>query len=243
MLRMLHSEWMKVRGLLMWLLVVISPLFSALAGWLALRNEAEGASSWLLALAMMSTVHAMLFLPLLTGIFAALVCRYEHVSGGWKQLLSLPVSRTQVYVSKFIVIMGLLGLVQLLFLVLLLLLGALLGINSQVPWRALLNPIVGGWMACLPLAALQLAVASAWPSFAAPLAVNVIFTLPNMLVVNSAEYGPYYPWAQPMLAMVPSGEVTVGAFNISYFTLFGIIGGSFLLFFVMGWSYFSRKMI
>jgi len=227
----------------MWLLVAVSPLFSTLAGWLAVRNEAEGTVSWLLVLVMMSAVHAMLFLPLLTGIFAALVCRYEHASGGWKQLLSLPVSRTQVYVSKFIVIMGLIGLVQLLFLALLLLLGMLLGIKSPVPWSDFLNLIAGGWMACLPLAALQLAVASAWPSFAASLAVNVIFTLPNMLVVNSAEYGPYYPWAQPMLAMVPSGEVTVGAFNISYFTLFGIIGGSFLLFFMMGWGYFSRKMI
>jgi len=229
----------------MWLLVATSPILSALAGWLAVRNEAqtEGASAWLFIMGMMSSIHAMLFLPLLTGIFAALVCRYEHAGGGWKQLLSLPVSRTQVYVSKFIVIMGLIGIVQLLFLALLLLLGALLGISSPIPWSALLNPIAGGWMACLPLVALQLAVASAWSSFAAPLAVNVIFTLPNMLVVNSAEYGPYYPWAQPMLAMVPSGEITVGAFNISYFTLFGIIGGSFLLFFVMGWSYFSRKMI
>jgi len=244
MLRMLQSEWLKIRGVLIWLLIGVSPLLAALTGWInSMESGGKDQSAWLIALAIMSALHAMLFLPLLTGIFSALVCRYEHASGGWKQLLSLPVSRSQVYMTKFIVIMMLIGLVQLLFLVLLLLIGTLLGFGNPIPWPHLLISAAGGWIACLPLAALQLAVSTAWASFAAPLAVNVIFTIPNMLIANSAEYGPYYPWVQPMLAMIPSGEMTFGAFNVSATTLFGIIGGSFLVFFVGGWTYFARKTI
>ncbi|MFD0714879.1 ABC transporter permease [Paenibacillus sp. GCM10027626] len=243
MIKMFRSEWMKVRGSLMWVLIVASPLLAAFTGWLSSKGTAGDEGGWLEALGLMSVLHAMLFLPLLTGVFAALVCRYEHIGGGWKQLLALPVSRTQVYMTKLAVIMLLLGVTQALFLLALLLTGTMLGFQEPIPWSTLFFSVFGGWLACLPLAALQLAVASAWASFAAPLAVNVIFTIPNMLIANSADYGPYYPWAQPMLAMIPSTEMSFGAFNISAVTLFGVIGGSFLIFLLGGWSYFVKKTI
>ena len=80
---------------------------------------------------------------------------------------------------------------------------------------------------------------------AAPLAVNVILTLPNILVVNSEDYAPYYPWAQPMLAMLPKGmgPSEFGAFGLSAVALFGVILGSFAVFFAGGWLYFTRKAV
>ncbi|MCQ6561951.1 ABC transporter permease [Paenibacillus mendelii] len=245
MVRMFRSEWLKLRKSVIWLLAVVSPLLAALVGILSILDDAEiiGGSPWLYALSMMAALHAMLFLPLLTGVYAALVCRYEHAGGGWKQLLSLPVSRSQVYLVKFAFIMLLLAITQLLFLAALLGIGLSLGFPGPIPWKEIIVACLGGWIACLPLAALQLAVSTAWSSFAAPLAVNVIFTLPNMLVANSAEYAPYYPWVQPMLAMMPRDEMSFGAFNVSPVTLFAVIGGSFLLFLASGWTYFSKKAV
>lgn len=241
MFRMLRSEWLKIRRSIVWLLAAVSPLLAALAGFLSFRNEGE--FPWLEAMSLLSVLHAMLFLPLLTGVFAALVCRYEHMGGGWKQVLALPVTRTQVYVVKFTIVMLLLGAVQLLFLAVLLLLGAVLGFSQPIPWAALLSAIAGGWLACLPLAALQMFVSVAFQSFAAPLAVNVIFTLPNMLIVNSSTYGPFYPWAQPMLAMLPREGYGFGTFNLSLETLLLVVLGSFCLFFASGLTYFVRKAV
>ena len=68
----------------------------------------------------------------------------------------------------------LLAVVQLLFM------GAVLGaglihkVDAPIPWEMLLRCLLGGWVACLPLAALQLGVSTAWSSFAAPLALNVV---------------------------------------------------------------------
>jgi hypothetical protein len=103
--------------------------------------------------------------------------------------------------------------------------------------------VLGGWIACLPLAALQMAVSSAWSSFAAPMALNVVFTFPNILVANSADYGPYYPWVQPLLAMVPRTKESFGAFNVPAETLFLVILGSFVLFLAGGLIYFQRKAV
>ncbi|MBB3110610.1 hypothetical protein FHS18_002677 [Paenibacillus phyllosphaerae] len=244
MMRMFRSEWMKLRRTVIWALAVISPLLAGVTGFLSAGDYENGQEGvWQIALGIMGLLHAMLFLPLLTGVFAALLCRFEHTGGGWKQLLALPVSRSSVYAVKFIYIMLLLAITQLLFLAALLATGLLLGFAEPIPWRMLLVSALGGWLACLPLAALQLAVSVAWSSFAAPLAVNVIFTIPNILIINSAQYGPYYPWAQPLLAMVPRDEMGFGAFNLSPETLLGVILVSFVVFLLGGWGYFIRKAV
>lgn len=112
-----------------------------------------------------------------------------------------------------------------------------------VPWDMIARSLFGSWVACLPLAALQMGVSVAWSNFAAPLALNVIFTLPNMLVANSAKYGPYYPWAQPALAMLPREADSFGAFNVPLESLFLVIAGSFVIFFAAGYAYFLRKPV
>lgn len=75
------------------------------------------------------------------------------------------------------------------------------------------------------------------------MAVNTIFTLPNILIVNSEKYSPWYPWAQPMLAMVPQSQAEFGALNVSPETLYIVILGSFAAFFLSGFVYFQRKAI
>src|SRR5690606_20910753 len=102
---------------------------------------------------------------------------------------------------------------------------------------------LSGWIAALPLAALQLFVSVVWSSFAAPLALNVIFTIPNMLIVNSEVYGPYYPWAQPLLSMLAVSPDKYGAFNVPLETLLYVILGGFALFFTAGLTYFQRKEV
>lgn len=247
MMRMMRSEWLKLRGTVIWMTAIVSPLLAVLLGVLEFRDGGTDGGSrdvWVEALAMMGVMHAMLFLPLLTGVFAAWICRYEHAGGGWKQLLALPVTRLQVYVVKGIYVLLLLAMTQLLFLAGLLAVGTLLGFEGAPPWGTIAKSLIGGWVACLPLAALQLAVSTAWTSFGASLAVNVILTLPNMLVANSATYGPYYPWAQPLLAMLPRGEeYGFGAFNVSMETLLFVILGSFVVFAAGGWIYFRRKAV
>ncbi|CAM3766536.1 ABC transporter permease [Cohnella lubricantis] len=239
MIRMFRSEWLKIRRSVLWLLAVVSPLLAGLFGLFGAENE--GDFPWQEALSLMSVLHAMLFLPLLTGVFAAVVCRYEHGGGGWKAMLAMPVKRTHVFCAKFAVVMLLLALTQLLLLAALLIVGFAHGFTSPIPWHDLLVSFGGGWVACLPLAALQLFVSIAFQSFAAPLAVNVILTLPNIMVLNSAKYAPYDPWAQPMLAMLPRGSMAASALNLSLETLYLVVLGSFCVFFAAGLTYFNRR--
>ncbi|RKN84302.1 ABC transporter permease [Paenibacillus ginsengarvi] len=241
MIRLFRSELLKLRKSPIAPLVCVSPVIAAVIGLLS--SQSGTVNPWTETLTYMATLHALLFLPLLAGVFSAFVCRYEHAGGGWKQLLALPVSRSSVFVVKFAIVLGLLAFTQLLLVAGLLAVGTLKGFAEPVPWGIVAKSALGGLLACMPLAALQLAVSVAWSSFAAPLAVNVVFTLPNILVANSETYGPYYPWAQPLLAMLPPSGESFGAFLVPAGTLFTVIFVCFAVFFITGLGYFRHKSI
>ncbi|MCG7334774.1 ABC transporter permease [Sporosarcina sp. ACRSM] len=243
MRKLFQSEFLKLRKSAIWLLIFVSPILSLLLGLGAGTMTDLGEQQWIETLGMMTISHAILFLPLLTGVFSSFICRYEHVGGGWKQLLTMPVSRKNVYIVKVLIVSFLIGLTQLLFVSGLFLIGWLKGFSTDLPWEVIATSVLGGWIACLPLIALQMFVSIAWSSFAAPLAVNVIFTIPNMLIVNSEKFGPYYPWAQPFLLMMPSTGESFGALNVSATTLIIVVFGSLILFLGSGLGYFIRKEI
>ncbi|WP_435923367.1 ABC transporter permease [Paenibacillus sp. DYY-L-2] len=239
--RVLSSERLKMSKSRIWFIIIASPLLSTLIG--AMANLPDGAEAWTVLLSAMVILHGMLFLPVMSGLFPAFLCRYEHTGGGWKQLLVLPVSRTAVYLAKFAVTAGLLAACQLVFLAGVFVAGWTHGITAPVPWGMIFTCLLSGWVACLPLAALQLGVSLTWASFAAPLAVNVSLTIPNMLIVNSAKIGPFYPWAQPILGMIPRAEADFAAANLPLESLMITVLGSFVLFFAAGLIYFRRKEI
>ncbi|NIK78162.1 hypothetical protein FHS15_003300 [Paenibacillus castaneae] len=244
--RLVASERLKLSKSFIWLLVPLSPLLALAIGLLVSFDSydiSESQAKYAMLVSAMSSFHSMLFLPILTGIFSAFVCRYEHGSGGWKQLLTLPISRTALYCAKFIVVATLIALTQLLFFGAVCLAGAYHGISFDIEWAPLLMAIGGSFLACLPLAALQLLVSVSWSSFAAPLAINVMLTIPNILVLNSAKIAPFYPWAQPMLTMLTFSNDSFNGSAPTISNMLITIAGSFFVFWAAGLLYFNRKEV
>ncbi|GGG09735.1 ABC transporter permease [Paenibacillus aceti] len=240
-LHILSSEQLKMSKSRLWLILICSPILACFIGVFA--ELPSGPVAWPMLIAAMVMLHGLLLMPIITGVLSSFICRYEHTSGGWKQLLSMPVSRTAVYFAKLSIIAGLLAFCQLLMLGAFIIAGAFHGILGDIPWGTLVASLIGGWVACLPLATLQLGVSLGWSSFAAPLALNVSLTIPNMLIINSATYGPFYPWAQPLLAMMPTGQGSFGAFNLPMENLMITVLGSLMIFMIVGLVYFQRKEI
>ena len=155
--RLFRSEFLKLRKSSIWLLIFVSPILSMLLGLSGEVGEIEEFKQhqWTATLGMMTISHAILFLPLLTGIFSSFICRYEHAGGGWKQLLSLPVSRRQVYFVKIFIVSLLIALTQILFISGLFLIGWMKGYPTVIPWGVILSSAFGGWLACMPLTAIK----------------------------------------------------------------------------------------
>lgn len=237
---MLICEWKKLRTSGIWVPVLAGPLLAVLVGILMARMDLGSTGngrSWPFIYGEIVHIYAVLFLPMLAGILASLCCRSEHLSGGWKQLLTLPISRTSIYAAKFFYVLLFLALIQGLVLVGVLIDGLILPIKNPIPWNMLSKGFFGGWIATIPLAALQLWVSTWWKSFGTPFALNVILTIPAMEISGSSTLAPIYPWAQPMLAMLPS---TQGILNMTMETAITItIAGA--VFIIGGWLHFIKR--
>jgi hypothetical protein len=243
--RVVASERLKIGRPSIWLLLSVSPLLAILIGIFVNLDspEATGGSAWGTLFVAMSMLHAVMLMPVLAGILSAWVCRYEHAGGGWKQLLALPVTRTTVYAAKLTVVVGLIGICQLMLLGALWLVGMYQGLSDPFPWSMVLTSLTGSWFACFPVAALQLGASLAWSSFGIPLAINVSFTVPNLLILNSAKIAPFYPWAQPVLAMLPDTQTMASTVLPPMVSLIFTVTGSFIAFVTAGLIYFVKKEI
>lgn len=242
MLSLMRAELLKLKHTKIWLLLLISPLIILIEG-LTLSDELTPGNEQQIMVAIYqygALTHSVMFFPLLIGIFAALLCRHEHLNGGWKQLLVQPVRKGNVFLTKLFFIVIICALIQLLFLGSVSLASALRG-GSAIPEEYMVKGVWSGFIASIPLATLQIWVASLWASFGSSLALNVIFTMPNMLVINSETYSPFYPWAQPAIAMISSVTKNVYSLSLPMDTLIFVIGGSFLVFFICGFFSFKRK--
>ena len=203
MIPLMRAELLKLKRTKIWLLLLISPLIILTDG-LTFPDELKADNGKIILAHLYQSgaaSHTILLFPLLIGIFAAFLCRYEHLNGGWKQLLVQPVRKGNVFVAKLLFIVIICALIQLLFLGSILLSSIING-GSGVPENYMLKGVLSGFIASIPLATLQIWASSLWASFGASLALNVIFTVPNILIVSSETYGPFYPWVQPALAMI-----------------------------------------
>ncbi|KAF0207163.1 MAG: ABC transporter permease [Actinomycetota bacterium] len=240
MLKVLRVELMKLQWWLVGLLIVAGPGVSVLLD--ARPDQETGVDAWQIAWGQVTVQYAWLFYPLLAGVLAALLCRPEHMGGGWKQLLALPVSRSNVYLAKYVVLAGVLAATNLAFGGIFVLTGLATGLGEGIPFSTIGLSLLAGLVAVLPLAAVQLWVSSRWKSFGASLALNVCFTLPAIFAAQSSEYGPWYPWAQPVLAMSPFAGGLGGdsVLNVSPMTLWVVIVGGFVVAMIGGLVTFVR---
>jgi lantibiotic transport system permease protein len=239
----IQSEWYKLRKSKIGSIIFAGPLIGLFIGLTSnLISDDVEINDWYKTLFSMNLTYALLFLPLITGVLAGLICRYEHQAGGWKQLLAMPVTRGRVFIAKYTLLMIIVFVIQLLYLVAIFIVGMVKGYTDPFPMAIVWKTILGGWVATFPLVALQLWMSVMWKSFAAPLTVNVVFTLPTILAVNSERFGPYYPWAQPFSMMYVDGQ-TDSVFFVPWEQVMTVIGGSFVLFFLAGFLYFQRKTV
>ncbi|WP_047986023.1 ABC transporter permease [Ornithinibacillus californiensis] len=243
MVSLLRSEWYKLRKSKIVYILLVGPVVGLIIGiFTNIDMLPLEMNQWVGTLMMMNLTYALLFLPLITGVLAGMICKYEHDAGGWKQLLALPVTRGKVFVAKYFLLMLLILAIQVFYLVSLLGIGFAKGFTDTFPIEVVWKSILGGWVATLPLASLQLWMSMMFKSFAASFSVNVIFTLPTIVIVNSERFGPYYPWAQPFSMMYLSGD-TNDIFFVPWDHLLTVVGGSFIAFFVAGFIYFQRKAV
>ncbi|MED4953557.1 ABC transporter permease [Paenibacillus macerans] len=241
MKNILYVERLKLKRSRLWLLYFIGPMLGVLLAYTNFYKNYDlfmqpGDNAWLEAWTQVALFMGPFVLPILVGIYAAFVCRGEHVGGGWKQLLALPVGHSQIFLGKFFMVVRMVVITMVILFGFFTIVGLVKGIAGDFPFLALLGYMLRGILATLPLALLQLMISIRAKTFGIPLAVSIIFTLPAILVA-STPLGQVYPWTQPMLAMSPEDESPIQ----SYFLFYSLLTGSFTVLLLLGLWRFAKR--
>lgn len=242
MLTLYKNEWLKMRHQHLWIIVLFVPLLGASLGGFNFISSydqlVQGEDEWIELWSQTSFFYAIFLYPILSGIFAAFICRSDHLHGGFKMTLSLPVSRKKLYMSKFLMLITILLLTQIILLIMCVLLGLLFNINNQIPWSFFLRATIFGWLATFPLASIQLWLSISTKSFGIPVGINLFLTLGSLAAIV-LNVNMIYPWSQPQQAMLSPDEGGIG----SYPLFFSLIFVMFIVTFLLGMWRFSRKDI
>ncbi|GAA0409988.1 ABC transporter permease [Paenibacillus motobuensis] len=238
---LLHAEAMKTQWIIVILLVLLDTLINGAMGVEQMGSLQEFFTpSWTTLYIHSVNLHSMFFYPLYCGILASLLCMYEHRDGGWKVVLGFPGPRRRIFYAKYLMLIGNLALVQLVFLLGYFVAGMLVEAPGGVPWGALVYTGLGGWIGILPLAALQLIVSIKVRNFGASLALSIGCVVPNIVLTGfHSSIGAWFPFTIPYYVMMP--QAAIYAPRIEPYSLWVIVlftGAAYLL---VGQRFFEKR--
>jgi hypothetical protein len=140
-----------------------------------------GVDPWPQFVSMAWQTAGTLLLPLFVVLLTSLIVNVETKSAAWKHLYALPVGRGAVFTSKLMVLLSLNMVALVLFVLLLLGAGTLLGLvkpglgfqTHQPPLQTVLWMLAHTFVATLGLLAVQYIVSLYWRSFVVPVGVGM----------------------------------------------------------------------
>ena len=142
--RVLKAELIKGRRAPVWLAFVVLPLIPAVLGTANYRANIGILDDWWLSLWTQHTLFsAYFFLPALLGVYCAWEWRLEHSDRNFNSYLTMPVSRTTLYLAKLLPAVGVSIFTQALVGVYFVASGKLVGMTTAVPWAQLAD-----WLLC-----------------------------------------------------------------------------------------------
>jgi hypothetical protein len=207
MLRVLHSELLKLKRTLAFRVIFVAPLLVALLQFFVLwktRQFGPEFKLWETLPRATLSIWAIFMMPLLITLESALITGIEHSDKHWKHIFALPVRRHTVYLAKIVVVQALIAASTLILCVLSLLVGLAsmrlrpeLANAGPVPFGWILKHATLVWLAAWLIISIHTWVSIRWSSFTVALGAGIGGTF-FALFAASASLGKYYPWLLPL---------------------------------------------
>ncbi|MDO7906758.1 ABC transporter permease [Paenibacillus sp. JX-17] len=202
MARSIAADLLKIRRKGLWFLVFLAPL--GLTAMQALNfglrydylTKVYADDLWG---GLIDNVANFVPLALIMGatLLSSMIANVEHMTGAWKQLLALPVSRAAVFAAKLAVVIGLLAVSCLLLSAATACLGIILSFGEGMPVLALLKLGLYPLAAALPVVALECWVCVVYRNQALPVTMGLTLAIGSLAV---AGYTKWIPLAWPVVA-------------------------------------------
>ena len=170
-----------------------------------------GTDSWVSLTRNTVQLWTVLMLPLFITLETSLLAGLEHSDRNWKFLLSLPIPKWTIYVAKLIVAIALVWVAHAVLVAGTMLSGLVLRQLAPATKLGALPIAQIAWPLAKVSASLLLAVtiqhwvSLRWPSFVTAMGFGMCAMVAGFLAVQSATYGPWFPWSLTLHTLMPRG--------------------------------------
>jgi lantibiotic transport system permease protein len=234
LMRALHAELLKLKRTLAFRVIFVLPFFVALLQFFVIwrtKKFAAGFDLWQMHPTNSFQIWAIFMMPLLITLETALLNGIEHSDKQWKHLFALPVPRSSIYLSKFIVASGLILASTMVLALLTVIVGVvavslkpeLASITGPVPYFTIAKQATFVWLAGWLITAIHTWISMRWAGFAIALGAGIGGTF-FALFAASASLGKYYPWLLPMNLFLPGRFTTALVLGIGGGILAALLG-------------------
>jgi hypothetical protein len=170
-----------------------------------------GTDSWVSLTRNTVQLWTLLMLPLFITLETSLLAGLEHNERNWKFLLSLPIPKWTIYVAKLIVAIALVWIAHGVLVAGTMLSGMVLKQFAPamklgaLPVAQIAWPLAKVSVSLLLAVTIQHWVSLRWSSFVAAMGFGMSAMVAGFLAVQSATYGPWFPWSLTLHTLMPRG--------------------------------------
>lgn len=230
--KLLRAERMKLKRSPVWIAFFIMPIIPALLGTLNYLNNLELLKSeWYSMWTQHTLFTCYFFLPVMIGVYCAYIMRLEHNNHNWNKMLTMPVSRAEVFISKVLTASFMILISEIWIGILFVVSGKIVGMTSAPPYSDIIIWCLFGTLGGMVMAAIQLFLSIYVRSFALPVGIAFAGGLSGLLFL-AKDLGHIWPYSLMAYGMnsnapqelIESGYGTFIAVCVVYMIVFTVIG-------------------
>lgn len=204
-LQLYKAERMKLRRSPIWLVFIIVPAVPAFLGTMNYLNNIEILrSEWFSLWTQHTLFTSYFFLPILLGLYCSYLMRLEKNNRNLTKLLTLPISRKELFVAKLLSAGKIILFTEVWIGVLFLISGKIAGLTAKPPVGSLVIWCLFGTLGGIAMAALQLIVSLLCDSFALPVGISFAGGISGLMVMSKGSW--MYPYSLMAYGMVSNNN-------------------------------------
>ncbi|WP_102692041.1 ABC transporter permease [Rummeliibacillus pycnus] len=155
------------------------------------------------------------------AILTSLIVSVEDETNAWKQLIALPVSKINVYLSKFAVVFSLLFFSSCFLMIFTLGFGVFLDLGKPIPYFEIFKYSFYPFLAAFPVLALQLWIAVVSQNQGIPITIGIVGTI---LAFTGSALPDWMIWKWPSLVNEWDNPILNVVFGITIGCMLYIVG-------------------
>lgn len=207
-MKLIKAELLKIKRMSIWALAVTLPIIAIILGvktYAYIKIKFPEITPWQGLSETSSTVFVGMLLEMFMIYVTMVMGKVESSNNGWKQLLAMPVKRSKVYISKYIVVLLVLAVSLISYLIEYSIAAYFLGAKGMIPVEVFLN-ILYVFITIQPITIILFLLANKFSSVVIPIGVGMSIILSGFFIGQS-NYWKYAPWTYPM-------DIIQGGLNI-----------------------------